>query len=127
MPQMRAVMSGASVNRRPRRNASNRRGGSKMRNFTSAIRPLRTCTSSPPSPSTRASIGTLMFRVLRSLMGLARVALVLFAGLAEGLGPAGEAAEEAHQLVVTVAVALEHRAQGPRVGAAADRAEAPEA
>ncbi len=35
MPQMRAVMSGASVNARPRRNASKKRGGSKMPSCTS--------------------------------------------------------------------------------------------
>ena len=35
MPQMRAVMSGASVNARPRRKASKKRGGSKIRSSTS--------------------------------------------------------------------------------------------
>ena len=35
MPQIRAVMSGASVNARPRRNASKKRGGSKIRSSTS--------------------------------------------------------------------------------------------
>ena len=38
MPQMRAVMSGASVKARPRRNASKNRGGSKMRSSTSRDR-----------------------------------------------------------------------------------------
>ena len=33
MPQMRAVMSGASLNARPRRNASKKRGGSKICSF----------------------------------------------------------------------------------------------
>jgi len=39
MPQMRAVMSGTSVKRRPRRNASKKRGGSKIRNSASVTRP----------------------------------------------------------------------------------------
>jgi hypothetical protein len=35
MPQIRAVMSGASAAARPRRKASKKRGGSKIRNATS--------------------------------------------------------------------------------------------
>ena len=55
MPQMRAVMSGASVARRPCRSASKNRGGSKMLSATSPTTPSRTSTWSEPSPSTRES------------------------------------------------------------------------
>ena len=58
MPQIRAVMSGGSVNARPRRNASKNRGGSKMRNRTSASSPSRISTIRPPSPSTRVRAST---------------------------------------------------------------------
>ena len=54
MPQMRAVMSGASVKCRPRSSASKKRGGSKILNCTSSSAPSRTRTSIAPSPSTRA-------------------------------------------------------------------------
>ena len=40
MPQIRAVMSGASVNCRPRRSASKKRGGSKILNCTSSTSPV---------------------------------------------------------------------------------------
>src|SRR5208337_523508 len=60
MPQMRAVISGASLNLRPRRKASKKRGGSKMLSFTSVTRWSRTRTNKPPSPSTRARTSTLM-------------------------------------------------------------------
>ena len=55
MPQMRAVMSGASVNSRPRRNASKKRGGSKIAELDvldHAVDDTSTCIA--PSPSTRA-------------------------------------------------------------------------
>jgi hypothetical protein len=55
MPQMRAVMSGASVARRPCRSASKKRGGSKILSATSPTTPSRTSTWSEPSPSTRES------------------------------------------------------------------------
>ena len=54
MPQIRAVISGASVNFRPRRKASKKRGGSWILNFTSVRRPLLIRTVIAPSPSTRA-------------------------------------------------------------------------
>ncbi len=54
MPQMRAVMSGASVNARPRSNASKKRGGSKMLSSARSTTPSRTTTLKAPSPSTRA-------------------------------------------------------------------------
>src|SRR5208283_2715216 len=60
MPQMRAVIAGASLNLRPRRKASKKRGGSKMLSFTSVTRWSRTRTNRPPSPSTRARQSTLM-------------------------------------------------------------------
>src|SRR5581483_722305 len=63
MPQMRATMSGTSSYRRPTRNASKKRGGSKMRSCTSRISPLRTVTRNAPSPSTRAIMST---RIVRS-------------------------------------------------------------
>src|ERR1043165_503361 len=65
MPQMRAVMSGASVKARPRRNASKKRGGSKMRSSALLTTPSRITTVSAPSPSTRAGASTLM--VLRAM------------------------------------------------------------
>ena len=54
MPQMRAVMSGASVNERPRSSASKNRGGSKIRSSTCSTRPFSRRTVIAPSPSTRA-------------------------------------------------------------------------
>ena len=54
MPQIRAVMSGASEKARPRRNASKNRGGSKMRSSADSTLPSRTTTLNAPSPSTRA-------------------------------------------------------------------------
>ncbi len=54
MPQMRAVMSGASAKPRPRSNASNNRGGSKILSRAEITCPSRMCRSSAPSPSTRA-------------------------------------------------------------------------
>src|SRR5688572_28244191 len=52
---MRAVMSGTSVNARPRRNASKNRGGSKISSRTSSTWLSRRRTWRDPSPSTRAS------------------------------------------------------------------------
>src|ERR1700690_2138490 len=60
MPQMRAVISGASNACRPRRKASNIRGGSKMVSFTSSTRSPRNLIWSAPSPSTRVSMSTLI-------------------------------------------------------------------
>src|SRR5277367_2854874 len=65
MPQMRAVMSGASLYARPRKNASKKRGGSKMRSSALCTRLSRMTTVSPPSPSTRARLSTLI--VLRAM------------------------------------------------------------
>src|SRR5208337_4402825 len=60
MPQMRAVISGASWNWRPLKKASKNRGGSKIFSLTSATASPLTRRYRPPSPSTRARISTLM-------------------------------------------------------------------
>src|ERR1019366_7880583 len=81
-------MSGTSIWDRPRRNASKKRGGSKIRSSTlSALFPLRRM-SSAPSPSTRASVSTLIVRVL---------AFMTLALLAEGLGVGIEGSEHTHE------------------------------
>ena len=54
IPQMRAVMSGASMNERPRRKASKKRGGSKIRSSTCSTVSPSSLTVIAPSPSTRA-------------------------------------------------------------------------
>src|SRR5271157_5938174 len=87
MPQMRAVISGASLNLRPRRKASKKRGGSKMLSFTSMTRWSRIRTNKPPSPSTRARRSTLM---VLAFMG--------FALFPERFGVRIEGAEGAHKL-----------------------------
>src|SRR5687767_3177425 len=81
---MRAVMSGTSVNARPRRNASKNRGGSKISSRTSSTRSSRRRTCSEPSPSTRASGPE---RSLRSAMRLA-----------ERRRPRVEGAEQSHDV-----------------------------
>src|SRR5271157_772635 len=84
---MRAVISGASSNLRPRRKASKKRGGSKMLSFTSVTRWSRTRTNKPPSPSTRARTSTLM---VLAFMG--------FALFPERFGVRVEGTEGAHEL-----------------------------
>src|SRR4029453_6901427 len=101
---MRAVMSGASVNARPRRNASKKRGGSYMRSCTSATMPPSMRTYIAPSPSTRASASTLIVR----LMGLARLAERRRAGV--------ECAVDAHQVSIGKPQLLQPRGQSRRVG-----------
>ena len=64
IPQMREVMSGASVNFRPFRNASKNRGGSKMRSFTSSTTSSLIRMKRAPSPSTRASVSILIVLLL---------------------------------------------------------------
>src|SRR5208282_561180 len=86
MPQMRAVISGASLNLRPRRKASKKRGGSKMLSFTSVTRWSRTRTNKPPSPSTRARTSTLMV-----------LAFMRFALFPESFGVSIEGTEGAHK------------------------------
>src|SRR5271157_1385074 len=83
---MRAVISGASSNLRPRRKASKKRGGSKMLSFTSVTRWSRTRTNSPPSPSTRARTSTLMV-----------LAFMRFALFPESFGVSIEGTEGAHK------------------------------
>src|ERR1035437_555558 len=88
---MRAVMSGGSMYPRPRRNASKKRGGSKMRSSTSVTRPSRVRMNIPPSPSTRARAG--MRRVRFWVL-----AGISFALLAEGVGPGVERPEGSNQV-----------------------------
>jgi hypothetical protein len=57
---MRAVMSGASEKARPRRNASKKRGGSKIFSLTSTTLLSLIFTESEPSPSTRERQATLI-------------------------------------------------------------------
>src|SRR5580700_6998902 len=66
MPQMREVISGASLWRRPLSSASKNLGGSKMLSATSPTSPSRTSTYSSPSPSTRARPSTWKLRLVVS-------------------------------------------------------------
>src|SRR3990172_6644043 len=63
MPQILAVMSGASVNLRPRMKASKNRGGSKIPKLHSETLPSRMATFSQPSPSTLVMYSTPIRRV----------------------------------------------------------------
>src|SRR3989339_2027213 len=87
MPQMRAVMSGASVKLRPLRKASKKRGGSKIFNRTRVTTPSLTRMLIPPSPSTRARYLTIIFL---PVMG--------FALLAKGGGVGIKGPEGPHQV-----------------------------
>src|SRR4051812_48791893 len=128
MPQMRAVISGASLKARPRMNASKKRGGSKMRSSALFTLLSRMVTVSAPSPSTRARFSTLI--VLRAMaLGLQ----------AEGLGVGVEGAVETvdvafaradlgqflrqrdgvrrlHRSVAAIAAAVEARAERAAAG-----------
>ena len=87
MPQMRQVMSGASVKLRPLKKASKKRGGSKIFNCTRVTAPSLIWMLRPPSPSTRARYLTVM---LLLVMG--------FALLAEGGGVGVKGPEGPHQV-----------------------------
>src|SRR5208283_321227 len=105
MPQMRAVISGASLNLRPRRKASKKRGGSKMLSFTSMTRWSRIRTNKPPSPSTRARKSTLMV-----------LAFMRFALFPECFGVGIEGTEGAHKFRLGDAQGGPTRAHGGGIG-----------
>src|SRR4030065_705187 len=87
MPQMRQVMSGASVKLRPFKKASKKRGGSKIFNCTRVTALSLIWMLRPPSPSTRARYLTMIFL---PVMG--------FALLAKGGGVGVKGPEGPHQV-----------------------------
>src|SRR3989339_921197 len=106
MPQMRAVISGASVKLRPFKKASKKRGGSKIFNRTRVTAPSLTRMSIPPSPSTRARYLTMIF-----------LAVMGFALLAKGGGVGVKGPEGPHQVGLAHAQPLaEPGRQGRGVG-----------
>src|SRR5512135_1848879 len=104
MPQMRAVMSGASENFLPRRKASKNLGGSKIVSLTSATLPSFTRTKSAPSPSTLASWSTLMTLLLMSITLLP-----------EGNRIGIESPEREHDVMVALAELFEMSAKRRRI------------
>src|SRR5512134_3781248 len=98
MPQMRAVMSGASRYERPRRKASKKRGGSKMLSSTCFASPPSRRMVRAPSPSTRVMYPT--WRVRDSVISLAL--------LAEGRGRRVVGAQGPHDVPPRHAHAGEH-------------------
>src|SRR3990172_857456 len=107
MPQMRAVRSGASLAWRPRRNASKKRGGSKISRRRSVTLPCSTVRCSAPSPSTRASAPTWMLLVLSLRDGIA--------GFPQWAYVAVDAAQAAHGPVATEPLPFEQSRKGGHV------------
>src|SRR3989304_2424780 len=103
MPQMRAVMSGTSCKKRPRKKPSKKRGGSYISTRISFTDPSSTPIYKAPSPPTRAIAGTWMV----SGMGL------LFAqyqagGLFESRSRPADSAQEPHRLPGEALVGFQH-------------------
>src|SRR5450755_2424688 len=111
MPQMRDVMSGASVYGRPRSSASKNRGGSKMRNAMVSTFPALIRTVIAPSPSTRASALTRIVRLRRSFPFMS------IAFFAERIGIGVERAVELRQLALAQAEFLDVLGEAGGIGA----------
>src|ERR1017187_8766764 len=111
MPQMREAIPAASSQPRPRKNASKKRGGSKILSFTSTTVSPSIFTNRAPSPSTRVSKST------RIVLVLVLVDL-FFMGLAfqaECFCPSVEISKDSHNVKIARSELAEPGGQGSGV------------